>query len=117
MSLDFLALNKRKGEIKKKDFYPLAMSYGYEEGGEMNFITRRGLLKIGGKEIDNIRSVLKMCNGLKSLQEIETKLDIKSNVLLNIIKNLLEFEVIVESRMIYEWFHKQTMDNSPFKKS
>lgn len=101
--------------MKKIDFCPLAILFGYAAGTDrLIFIGREGEKIIDGysKEIINI---LKYCNGLNTSSEVKKKItaidDKEFYLLLDL---LLEQGIICDSRSLYENFHRDSANPAEF---
>jgi len=79
------------------------------------FLAREGKIKISGFNSE-IKKILKLCDGFKGVDFIMEESGISANLFNALIKTLIEYEIIIDSREIYRWFHSQTADNAPYKK-
>lgn len=90
------------------DSYPLVTSYCFFRGPSANFITPGKILTIEKIDRNLLSSLLKLCNGYISYNNIVVKLkrdghDVKT--LNNLIKTFMQHKIIVNAYEYYQLFH------------
>lgn len=94
---------------------PLAISFGYFEGDDLCFITKRGILRLKPDAPQReILGILKRCTGLRSIQNIRKQVDIPKRRFHETIHFLLKNQIIFPSNKLGVWFHERTLEDSKY---
>ncbi|NQV88480.1 MAG: SagB family peptide dehydrogenase [Parcubacteria group bacterium] len=88
---------------------PLAILYGYRKNrNELNFVGRKGIISLSGRSKD-IEKILRLCNGMNSVQDIINQLPSIGQERICELLSLCEDQGIVrESRNLFAGFHEDS---------
>lgn len=97
-----------------KEIQPLVVAYGYVKNPEqMTFLGYDKEITVEGCN-EALNKLLLLCNGVNRLEDILKKLEDEYEIesLTELIKILLENEILIDSREFYRVFHKRSMNPS-----
>lgn len=99
----------------KENSYPLAVLYGYRSGrNELSFVGRTGLITLSGRSMA-IDKILRLCNGMTSVRDIESQLPaINPGDILDILSLCEAKGIIRDSRELYIRFLEDSANPAAF---
>lgn len=94
---------------------PLVMLYGYsDKKNELSFVGRKGIITLSGR-VKKIKQILRLCNGLTSVNDISMQLSLIDPEEVLELLNLCETQGIVrDSRELYVSFHEDSVNPPMF---
>ena len=101
--------------ISKKSTPLITSSSFFNERNNFCFMTAKGIIEFNDKEtIENIKLLIPLFNGINSIIDIFILSGLKKKEFNNIIHILEKYELIYSSNSLGIWFHKNTLENTPY---
>lgn len=95
---------------------PLAITFGTRQSDQAVFITRQGECTIEDY-IEEIFSILPLCNGLRTIEEIADLTEISLDDLTDLLTQLEQLQIVADSSHLYTLFLEDMSYGSQYKNS
>lgn len=89
----------------KDDIRPILVCPAVPYNGGIRFLTPKEQLDINEKYAPLIWQIISISNGYNSIEDIEQKCDGKTEIIHDIICDLIDIRVMMDSRALYQHFH------------
>lgn len=90
----------------KKEFTPILVVAAIPHDGGIRFLHRENQLDVDPKISSKIWKILEHCNGYNNLETISRKASLSLDEVMKIVSELIELEIVVDSKEQYMHFHK-----------
>lgn len=100
----------------KDDFSPILVIPAVPYEGGIRFLHQKGQLDLGPENAATVWKILQYCNGLNKVSEISALSGIPVDVVSEILLELNDMEVIIDSKKQYIHFHKISNYPTPFSR-
>lgn len=98
----------------EKDFTPILVVPAVPHNGGIRFLHRESQLDIDPEMATDVWRILKYCNGYNDVQTISKLLALSIDDVIDLLSQLVELELIVDSREQYLHFHRIRSYPTPF---
>lgn len=101
----------------ESDYKPIIVVPFIVEGDGVLFLRYDRKIRLKGKSVKGIIAILAECNGRNTVEQINEKIDSTPSFIDDVLKQLIDLEILCDSRSYWKSFHRISSNPQPFQTS